>query len=135
MLACTNWFFLAMACGIVVPQPEIDSVPPAMEAWSSNHWTTREFPTSSLKRSHQHGTRRPFQTSNTADNLSAAAIFEKVFPNINSASQISAFITLFRSRKIFVKILNKQHKMVIISICLLQLSESCFQETFLGYIY
>ena len=33
-----------MACGIFVPQPGIESVPPAVEAWSPNHWTTREFP-------------------------------------------------------------------------------------------
>ena len=33
-----------MACGILVPQPEIEPVPLALEAWSPNHWTTREFP-------------------------------------------------------------------------------------------
>ena len=26
------------------PQPEIEPAPPELEAWSSNHWTTREFP-------------------------------------------------------------------------------------------
>ena len=34
------------ACGILVPQPGIEPVPPAMEARSPNHWTTREFPES-----------------------------------------------------------------------------------------
>ena len=31
-----------MACGILVPQPGIESMPPAVEAQSLNHWTTRE---------------------------------------------------------------------------------------------
>ena len=33
-----------MVCGILVPQPETEPLPPAMEAWSPNHWTAREFP-------------------------------------------------------------------------------------------
>ena len=32
------------ACGILVPQPGIEHVPPALEAWSLNHWTSREVP-------------------------------------------------------------------------------------------
>ena len=32
-----------MACGILVPWPGINPVPPAVESWSPNHWTTREF--------------------------------------------------------------------------------------------
>ena len=33
------------ACGIlVVPQPRIEHAPPAVEAWSLNHWITREDP-------------------------------------------------------------------------------------------
>ena len=31
-----------MACGILVPQPGIKPMPPALEAQSLNHWTTRE---------------------------------------------------------------------------------------------
>ena len=31
-----------MACGILVPQPEIQTLPPALEVWFLNHWTTRE---------------------------------------------------------------------------------------------
>ena len=30
---------------ILVPQPGMEPVPPAVEARSPNHWTTREFPT------------------------------------------------------------------------------------------
>ena len=30
------------ACGILVPGPGIEPSPPAVEAWSLNHWTTRE---------------------------------------------------------------------------------------------
>ena len=33
-----------MAYGILILQPGIKSVPPAVEAWSLNHWTTREVP-------------------------------------------------------------------------------------------
>ena len=33
-----------MACGILVPQPGTEPVFPAVEAWSPNHWTAREFP-------------------------------------------------------------------------------------------
>ena len=32
------------ACGILVPQPGIEPVPPALEAQSLNHWTAREVP-------------------------------------------------------------------------------------------
>ena len=32
------------ACGILVPRPGIEPVPPAVEARGLNHWTTREVP-------------------------------------------------------------------------------------------
>ena len=32
------------ACGILVPQPGIEPTPPAVEAWSPNHWTARKAP-------------------------------------------------------------------------------------------
>ena len=32
------------ACGILVPQPGVELVPPAVEVQSINHWTAREFP-------------------------------------------------------------------------------------------
>ena len=35
-------FFGYTACGILVPQPGIEAMPPALEVWSLNHWTTRE---------------------------------------------------------------------------------------------
>ena len=34
------------ACGIFIPQSEIEPWPMAMKAASPNHWTTREFPSS-----------------------------------------------------------------------------------------
>ena len=37
-------YFCCAACGILVPQPGIESSPPALEAQSLNHWTTREVP-------------------------------------------------------------------------------------------
>ena len=33
-----------VACGILVPQPGIEPVPPAAEAQSPNRWTAREVP-------------------------------------------------------------------------------------------
>ena len=40
------FFFLLrfVACGILVPQPGIKPMPPAVGVWSLNHWTTREVP-------------------------------------------------------------------------------------------
>ena len=32
------------ACRVLVPQPQIEPKPPTVEAWSLNHWTTREVP-------------------------------------------------------------------------------------------
>ena len=32
------------ACGILAPWTGVEPVPPAVEAWSPNHWTIREFP-------------------------------------------------------------------------------------------
>ena len=32
------------ACGILVPRPGMERVPPALEVWSLNHWSTREVP-------------------------------------------------------------------------------------------
>ena len=33
-----------VACGILVPRPGIEPMPPAMEAWRLSHWTAREIP-------------------------------------------------------------------------------------------
>ena len=30
--------------GILVPQPGIEPIPPEMEMWHLNHWTTRDVP-------------------------------------------------------------------------------------------
>ena len=38
------FWLCCMACGILVPRPRIEPVPPAVEAWSPNHWTARKFP-------------------------------------------------------------------------------------------
>ena len=32
------------ACGILVSQLGLEFIPPALEVWSLNHWTTREVP-------------------------------------------------------------------------------------------
>ena len=33
-----------MACGVLVPQPGIEPVPPAVAVWSLHHWTSKEVP-------------------------------------------------------------------------------------------
>lgn len=33
-----------MACAILIPQLEIEPMPPTVEAQSPHHWTTREVP-------------------------------------------------------------------------------------------
>ena len=38
------------ACGILVPRPGIEPVPPAVEAQGLNHWTARKFPRISKER-------------------------------------------------------------------------------------
>ena len=38
------WPHPAAACGILVPCPEIEPLPPALEAPSLKHWTSREVP-------------------------------------------------------------------------------------------
>ena len=40
-------FFVHSACEILVPRPGIKPVPLAVEVWSLNHWTAREFPNGS----------------------------------------------------------------------------------------
>ena len=37
-----------VACGILGPRPGIEPTPPALEAWSLNHWTSREVPLPSV---------------------------------------------------------------------------------------
>ena len=38
------FFFLTVWHGILVPQPGIELMAPAMEAWNLHHWTTKESP-------------------------------------------------------------------------------------------
>ena len=35
---------LVVACGDLIPQPEVEPGPPALRVQSFNHWTTREVP-------------------------------------------------------------------------------------------
>ena len=42
-LVVTRGLSCPVACGILVPWPGIKPEPPAVEAWSPSHWTTREF--------------------------------------------------------------------------------------------
>ena len=37
-----GFLFLFLTYGLLVPWPGIESMPPAVEAQSLNHWTTRE---------------------------------------------------------------------------------------------
>ena len=43
-IATFFFFFFCVACGILVPQPGTKPAPPALEAQSFKHWTTREVP-------------------------------------------------------------------------------------------
>ena len=43
-----QWESHHVACGILVPQPGIEPVSPALEALSLNHWTAREVPVAVL---------------------------------------------------------------------------------------
>ena len=38
------WFCGFKACGILASPPGIEPEPPALEAWSPNHWAAREVP-------------------------------------------------------------------------------------------
>ena len=59
-LHCSFFFFFlllllffwlhSVACRIIVPQPGIEPASPAVEAWSLNHWTTREIPVVSFSK-------------------------------------------------------------------------------------
>ena len=40
----TFFFFGCTSSGVLVPQPGMEPVPPAVEAWRPNHWTAREVP-------------------------------------------------------------------------------------------
>ena len=44
------------ACGIWVPWPGMSPMPPAMEAWSPNHWTARGFPRITFLNNSDHST-------------------------------------------------------------------------------
>ena len=43
------YLFGHTTCGILVPQPGIELMPPAVEVWSLNSWTTREVPENAVK--------------------------------------------------------------------------------------
>ena len=38
------FFFFITSCGILLPWPGMESVPPTMDAENLNHWTAREIP-------------------------------------------------------------------------------------------
>ena len=40
-----SFYFLVASCGVwdLIPQPRVKLMPPAVEAWSPNHRTTREI--------------------------------------------------------------------------------------------
>ena len=51
------YLFGRTACGILVPWPGIKPISSALEAWSFNHWTTREVPTPVFLPRESHGQR------------------------------------------------------------------------------
>ena len=42
--SCFSFWLHGMACGILVPRPGIEPMPPEEEVWILNYWTTREIP-------------------------------------------------------------------------------------------
>ena len=44
-------FFGCITCGILVSWPRTEPMPPALESWSLNHWTTKEVLFSKLHKS------------------------------------------------------------------------------------
>ena len=44
-----------MACEILIPQPEMEPMPSAVETWSLNHWTTSEVPSLHFKDKEKRG--------------------------------------------------------------------------------
>ena len=38
------FFFVCVVCGVLVSGPGMEPMPPAVEVWNLNHWTTREVP-------------------------------------------------------------------------------------------
>ena len=56
-----------MACGILVPWPGTELVPPAVEAWSPNHWISREVPGLYLNMGDKSGPEAKYRT--VKDNL------------------------------------------------------------------
>ena len=49
------------ACGGLVTQREIQPAPPALEAWSHNHWTAREVPQPGFLRMNRNWTDRKYR--------------------------------------------------------------------------
>ena len=47
----STFCFDCTACRILVPGPGIEPVPPEVEAWSCNYWTTKEVPSTFFPRS------------------------------------------------------------------------------------
>ena len=44
----SDFFFPYVACGILISQPGVKPMPPTVEAWNLNHWTTREVTHSNI---------------------------------------------------------------------------------------
>ena len=75
-----------LACRILVPGPRIKPVPPAMQVWRLNHWTTREvllvpflpcvFPSS------ENGTTTPPGTPKTENSFTTTLWFPAPLPTL-----------------------------------------------------
>ena len=52
---CFVFFWMHhVTCGILVPQPGMEPVPPELAMWCLNHWTTREAPSAKILDSYRH---------------------------------------------------------------------------------
>ena len=63
LMLCEFYFYFYLfiywqscaACGILVPQPETEPVPPAVDVRGPNHWTAKEFSTLIFKKKERGG--------------------------------------------------------------------------------
>ena len=90
-----RWRAHPVVCGILVPRPGIELMPSAMEAWSLNHWTTREVP-----RSYLFGVWVVKYRVETAPLLAEPSAREVVFSLSSALSYVHYFLTLCRETEL-----------------------------------
>ena len=103
-LIASFFFFFFLLYGRHVrslfPQPVIESAPLAVEAWSLNHWPTREFPRIFSKSRKQTATNHSHSYPSKADKVKLAICsFSSSHPSFNSwpAEKLHEFCSLLNA--------------------------------------